>query len=278
MDALYSIILGIVEGITEFLPVSSTGHLIVAGDLLRSSLAPTWTKEMRDAFEVIIQGGAILSVLVYYWKDFLKIRTIPTDSTQRQLWTSVLIGCIPAVILGALFGSKIKHFLFTPSVVAWALIVGGVLIWLVESRRVTPTVHAVEEIHPLKALGIGAIQCLALLWPGFSRSASSILGGMLLGLDRPAATQFSFYLGFITLGGASLLDLIKSRHVLGEIGALNMVLGIGVSFVVAYASIGWLLRFVSTNNFKPFAIYRVIVGALILALIAAGVLSNASLA
>ncbi|SMB91781.1 undecaprenyl-diphosphate phosphatase [Deinococcus hopiensis] len=278
MDSLYAIILGIVEGITEFLPISSTGHLIVAGELLRGMQAHPWSKDMRDAFEVIIQGGAILAVLVYYWKDFLKIGTIGRDPTQRKLWTSVLVGCIPAVILGALFGSKIKHFLFTPSVVAWALIVGGVLIWLVESRKVTPTVHRIEEITPVKALGIGAVQCLALLWPGFSRSASSILGGMMLGLDRPAATQLSFYLGFITLGGASLLDLIKSRHVLGEIGAVNMLLGIGVSFVVAYLSIGWLLRFVSTNNFKPFAIYRVIVGVILLVLIAAGVLSNGNMA
>ncbi|WP_412028918.1 undecaprenyl-diphosphate phosphatase [Deinococcus yunweiensis] len=278
MDALYSIILGIVEGITEFLPISSTGHLIVAGELLRGSLAPNWTKEMSSAFEVIIQGGAILSVLVYYWKDFLKVRDIPTDATQRQLWTSVIIGCIPAVVLGVLFGSTIKRLLFTPSVVAWALIVGGVLIWLVESRRVTPRVHRVEEITPIKALGIGAVQCLALLWPGFSRSASSILGGMMMGLDRPTATQFSFYLGFLTLGGAALLDLIKSREVLAQIGVLNMALGIGVSFAVAYASIGWLLRFVSTNDFKPFAVYRVVVGVIILALIATGVLSNASLA
>lgn len=280
MDALYSIILGIVEGITEFLPISSTGHLIVFGELLKGMQGTPWTKDMRDAFEVVIQGGAILSVLAYYWKDFLQVRHIASDRTQQNLWSSVIVACIPAVILGALFGSKIKHFLFTPSVVAWALIVGGVLIWLVESRR-TPAeaqVHAIEDIRPGKALLIGLVQCLALVWPGFSRSASSILGGMVLGLDRPTATKFSFYLGFITLGGASLLDLVKSRHVLGQIGTLNMALGIGVSFVVAYLSIGWLLRFVSTNNFKGFAVYRVVAGVVILALVATGVLSNANLA
>ncbi|OLV19772.1 undecaprenyl-diphosphate phosphatase [Deinococcus marmoris] len=278
MDAIYAILLGIVEGITEFLPISSTGHLIVAGELLKGLLTTPWTPEMKSAFEVIIQGGAILSVLVYYWKDFLKIRHIATDKTQQNLWTSVVVACIPAVILGVLFGSKIKALLFTPSVVAWALIVGGVLIWVVESRKSTPVIHKIEAISPVKALGIGAIQCLALLWPGFSRSASSILGGMVLGLDRPTATQFSFYLGFITLGGASLLDLIKSRDVLGQIGVLNMVLGIGVSFVVAYISIGWLLRFISNHDFKGFAVYRVVVGVLILVLIATGVMSNGSLA
>lgn len=278
MDALYSIILGIVEGITEYLPISSTGHLIVAGELFKGLQTTPWTKEMKDAFEVIIQGGAILAVLVYYWKDILQIRHIATDKAQQQLWSSVLVACIPAVILGALFGSKIKHYLFTPGVVAWALIVGGVLIWIVESRKTTPQVHAIERIKPGKALLIGLVQCLALLWPGFSRSASSILGGMVLGLDRPTATKFSFYLGLITLGGASLLDLIKSRHIIGQIGGLNLVLGIAVSFVVAYASIGWLLRFVSTNDFKPFAVYRVIAGVIILALIYTGVLSNANLA
>lgn len=278
MDALYSIILGIVEGLTEFLPVSSTGHLIIAGELFKNLPHIPWTKEMKDAFEVIIQGGAILAVLVYYWKDILQIRYIATDKKQQNLWTSVLVACIPAVILGALFGSKIKHYLFNPSVVAWALIVGGILIWIVESRKTTPEVHNIESIKPGKAFMIGLLQCLALLWPGFSRSASSILGGMVVGLDRPTATQFSFYLGLITLGGASLLDLVKSRHVIGQIGAVNLILGIGVSFVVAYLSIGWLLKFVSTNNFKPFAIYRVIVGIIILVLVAMGVLSNSNLA
>lgn len=277
MDALYSIILGIVEGITEFLPISSTGHLIVAGELFKG-LAPHWTNEMKSAFEVIIQGGAILSVLVYYFRDIVQIRHIATDKTQQTLWTSVLIACIPAVVLGVAFGSKIKELLFTPSVVAWALIVGGILIWIVESRKTKPEVHAIENIKPGKALMIGLVQCLAMLWPGFSRSASSILGGMLLGLDRPTATNFSFYLGLITLGGASLLDLIKSRDIIGQIGVLNMALGIGVSFVVAYASIGWLLKFVSTNDFKPFAIYRIIAGIIILALLATGVLHNGHLA
>lgn len=278
MDALYSTLLGIVEGITEFLPISSTGHLIVAGELFKGLQGTPWTKEMKNAFEVIIQGGAILSVLVYYFRDIAQIRHIATDKTQQNLWTSVLIACIPAVLIGLALGSTIKHYLFTPVVVAWALIVGGILIWIVESRHIKQDVHAIENIKPGKALLIGLVQCLAMVWPGFSRSASSILGGMLLGLDRPTATKFSFYLGLITLGGASLLDLIKSRHVLGQIGAVNMALGIGVSFVVAYASIGWLLKFVSTNDFKPFAIYRILAGIIILALIATGVLQNANLA
>ncbi len=274
MDWFYAIVYGIVEGITEFLPISSTGHLILTGNLM----GVPWTKEVKDAFEVVIQGGAILSVLVYYWRDFLKIRHVNTDPQQRTLWLGVRVACVPAVILGLLFGDAIKATLFRPSVVAWALIVGGILMWLIESRRVTPNVDAIEKIGVRRSLMIGTLQCLALLWPGFSRSARSILGGMVLGLDRPTATKFSFYLGVPTLGGAALRDFIKNRDILAEIGVLNVLLGAAVSFVVAYLSIGWLLRFVSTNNFKPFAIYRVIVGVLILVLLATGVMTNGNLA
>lgn len=275
MDWFYALIYGIVEGITEFLPISSTGHLILTGNLM----GVPWSKEVKDAFEVVIQGGAILSVLVFYWRDFLKIRHVNTDPQQRTLWLGVLVACIPAVILGLLFGDAIKANLFRPSVVAWALIVGGVLMWLIESRRVTPSVSAIEGIGVRRSFLIGALQCLALLWPGFSRSASSILGGMALGLDRATATKFSFYLGVPTLGGAALLNLIQERELIfGEIGLLNVVIGAGVSFVTAYLAIGWLLKFVSTNTFKGFAVYRVIVGILILVLLATGVMSNGSLA
>ncbi len=274
MDWFYALIYGIVEGITEFLPISSTGHLILTGNLLHVP----WSKEVRDTFEVVIQGGAILAVLVYYWRDFLKIKDIGTDKDQQNLWLSVIVACIPAVIIGILFGGKIKEVLFRPSVVAWALIVGGILIWVIESRKTTPTVHNIEKIGIQKSLMIGLIQCLALVWPGFSRSASSILGGMLLGLDRPTATKFSFYIGVPTLGGAALLDFVKSRDILSQIGFLNVFIGAAVSFVVAYLAIGWLLRFVSTNNFKIFAVYRIVVGIIILVLIAMGVINNGNLA
>ena len=153
--------------------------------------------------------------------------------------------------------------------------VGGVLMWLIEERRVQPTVHAVERIGLKRSFIIGIVQCLALLWPGFSRSASSILGGMLAGLDRSTATKFSFYLGIPTLGGAALLDLVRSLDQIAEIGLGTVAIGALVSFAVAYLAVGWLLRFVATKDFKPFAVYRVVVGALILALIYTGNLSNA---
>ncbi|GAA5532405.1 undecaprenyl-diphosphate phosphatase [Deinococcus aluminii] len=274
MDWFYAIIYGIVEGITEFLPVSSTGHLIVAGNLM----GVPWPKEIKDTFEVVIQGGAILAVLAYYWRDFVQqARVIGHDQPTQRLWLGVVVACIPALILGVLFADAIKANLFRPSVVAWALIVGGVLMWVIESRKAPPVIHSLKGIGVGRAFLIGAAQCLALLWPGFSRSASSILGGMVMGLDRPTATQFSFYLGIPTLGGAALIDFIQSRALLAQIGLVNVVLGAAVSFVVAYLAIGWLLRFVSHNSFKGFAVYRVVVGVLILLLVASGRLANGGL-
>lgn len=271
MDWLYSIILGIVEGLTEFLPVSSTGHLIVAGDLLRVP----WQKSTLDTFEVVIQGGAILAVVVYYWRDLVQqASTVNRDQGVQRLWLGIVVACIPAVILGALFGSKIKALLFTPTVVAWALIVGGVLMYLIELRPRPATTHKLESINLRQAITVGVVQCLALLWPGFSRSASSILGGMLTGLDRPTATKFSFYLGIPVLGGATLLDFVKHRSELGAAGLANVGIGFVVSFIVAYFVIGWLLRFVSTHDFKGFAVYRIIIGIVILVLIATGVIHN----
>ena len=271
MDWLYSIILGIVEGLTEFLPVSSTGHLIVAGDLLKVP----WPKSSLSTFEVVIQGGAILAVVVYYWRDLVRqAGDIGRDRGTQRMWLGILVACIPAVILGALFGSKIKAALFNPSVVAWALIVGGVLMYLIELRPRPVTTRQLEEISLPQAITVGVVQCIALLWPGFSRSASSILGGMLTGLDRPTATKFSFYLGIPVLGGATLLDFVKHRSDLGTAGLINVGIGFVTSFIVAYFVIGWLLRFVSTHDFKGFAVYRVIIGAVILVLISTGVISN----
>ena len=271
MDWLYSIILGIVEGLTEFLPVSSTGHLIVAGDLLKVP----WPKSSLSTFEVVIQGGAILAVVVYYWRDLVRqAQDISFDKGVQRMWLGILVACIPAVILGALFGSKIKAALFNPSVVAWALIVGGVLMYLIELRPRAVSTRKLEEISLPQAITVGVVQCIALLWPGFSRSASSILGGMLTGLDRPTATKFSFYLGIPVLGGATLLDFVKHRSDLGTAGLINVGIGFVTSFIVAYFVIGWLLRFVSTHDFKGFAIYRVIIGAVILVLISTGVISN----
>ncbi|PYE56251.1 undecaprenyl-diphosphate phosphatase [Deinococcus yavapaiensis] len=270
-DWIQAIILGIVEGVTEFLPISSTGHLIVASDLLRFQ-EPAGT---QGTFEVVIQGGAILAVLVYYLRDLLgQARSIRSDKNVQRLWLTVIAASVPAVVIGFAFGDRIKETLFRPDVVATALIVGGVLMYLIELRPRTATTTRLEGVNPVQGFWIGLIQCLAILWPGFSRSASSILGGMFLGLDRPTATKFSFYLSIPTLGGATLYDLLKNAHKLGQAGLANVLIGSAVSFVTAYLVIGWLLRFVATNDFKGFAIYRVLAGLVILALIYFGVIQN----
>ncbi|WP_027482194.1 undecaprenyl-diphosphate phosphatase [Deinococcus pimensis] len=271
-DWLQAVILGIVEGLTEFLPVSSTGHLIVASDLLRFR-EPAGAE---GTFEIVIQGGAILAVLVYYFRDLVRqLGAIRTDPGVRRMWLAVVAASVPAVVVGFLAGDFIKARLFTPTVVAWALIVGGVLMYLIELRPRRADTHELERVTVRQGFLVGVIQCLAILWPGFSRSASSILGGMFLGLDRPTATRFSFYLSIPTLGGATLYDLLKHLDVLGEAGLSNIVIGSAVSFVTAYLVIGWLLRFVSRNDFRGFAVYRVVAGIAILALIYSGVIQNA---
>ena len=270
-DWINSIILGVVEGVTEFLPISSTGHLIVASDLLK----PGWSKEVMDTFNVVIQGGAILAVIVYYWRDLLgQARAIGRDRNTQRLWLGIVLAFIPAGILGFLFGSKIQAALFRPSVVAWALIVGGVLMYLIELIPRRPRTHELGEVRLSQAFFTGLAQILALVWPGFSRSASSILGGLLVGMDRPTATKFSFYLSIPTLGLATLYDFLKHYKVLAQAGLGTVLIGFVVSFVVAYFVIGWLLRFVSSHDFKGFAVYRVIVGVLILVLIGVGVIQN----
>ncbi len=270
-DWLNSIILGVVEGVTEFLPISSTGHLIVASDLLK----PAWSKEVMDTFNVVIQGGAILAVIVYYWRDLLgQARSIGRDRDTQRLWLGIVLAFIPAGILGFLFGSKIQAALFRPSVVAWALIVGGVLMYVIELMPRRPRTHELGEVRLSQAFFTGLAQILALVWPGFSRSASTILGGLVTGMDRPTATKFSFYLSIPTLGLATLYDFLKHYKVLAQAGLGTVLIGFVVSFVVAYFVIGWLLRFVSSHDFKGFAVYRVIVGVLILVLVGAGVIQN----
>lgn len=228
-------LLGLVEGITEFLPVSSTGHLIVAADLLN----------FRDAggtFEIAIQLGAVLAVIAYYWRDlFGQARALPERPEVRTLWLGVALAFLPAAALGFLFSDAITRYLFSPVTVGLSLMLGGVALWLIEGRA----------------------QCLALI-PGVSRSASSIIGGLLTGLDRPTATAFSFYLSIPTLGLATLYALIKGREALDSTQFGPLLVGMGVSFVTALLAIGWLLKYVSQHDFRGFAVYRILAGLAIL--------------
>ena len=251
--------MGIVEGLTEFLPISSTGHLILVGSLLN------FTGEKAKVFEIAIQTGAIFAVMLVYWQ---KIRdtvvALPTQKKAQQFTLNVLIAFIPAVVLGLLFGKAIKANLFTPVVVASTFIIGGFIILWAEKRQQTAVrVHSVDDMSALDALKVGLVQCLALI-PGTSRSGATIIGGMLLGLSRKAATDFSFFLAMPTLIGAGVYSLIKERHVLASGDIPMFIVGLVFSFISAWLCVRWLLRYISTNNFVPFAWYRIVFGIVVL--------------
>jgi undecaprenyl-diphosphatase len=268
------VILGIVQGITEWLPISSTGHLLIVADLL------AYTGSIGGTFEIFIQLGTVLSVVAFYFSDLLgQARALIGQGTPdearsaRRLWLGIIIAFIPAAVIGLLFRDFIKTVLFdTPQVIATALIVGGVIFLFLERlpQRASPT-GELGQITPLQALGVGIAQVFALI-PGMSRSGSSIVGGLLSGLDRRTATAFSFYLSIPTLGLATLVDLLGSLDQIQPSDWSRLLLGAVVAMIVGYLTIGWLLRFISRNSFVPFGIYRIVVGLLILALVAMGVL------
>ena len=262
------VVLGIVEGLSEFLPISSTGHLLIAADLLR------FQQSIGGTFEIFIQFGAVLAVLGFYVRDLLaQARALPHDAATRRFWLGIVVAFVPAALTGVLLRDWIKTVLFaSPGVVAWALILGGIVLIVVEWLPQRPaTTSGITRITLRQALGIGLAQVLALV-PGVSRSGASIVGGMLAGLDRQTATTFSFYLAIPTLGAATLLDLVSSigRLAPDELGEL--LLGTIVSMVVAWASIGWLLRYVAGHTFVAFGVYRIVVGLAILALLQTPVL------
>jgi undecaprenyl-diphosphatase len=270
-DFVYSIILGIVEGITEFLPISSTGHLLVAAALLgfpTEALGVPNPKAFRDTFTIFIQIGAILAVLIYYWRDLWgQLHKLPTDRATQRFWLYVVIAFIPAAVIGFLLRNVIKEILFNPLVVGIALVVGGIVFIVLEARPRTPKTTALAQLSLRDALVIGVAQVTALI-PGVSRSGASIFGGLLAGLDRKTATVFSFYLAIPTLGSATIYDLYSALSD-GMVQAAQLpyfAVGAAVSFFVALAAIAWLLRYVSNNSFRAFGVYRIIAGAVIIVL------------
>lgn len=270
IDWLRVIFLGALEGLTEFLPVSSTGHLLIAARLIG------FRDDAGGTFEIVIQLGAILAVVGYFARDLLaQARAVPRDPAVRRFWLAIVIAFLPAALLGVLLRGWIKTVLFaSPTVIAWSLIVGGIALIAVERLpRPSAATAAVTGVTLAQALGIGAAQALALI-PGISRSGATIVGGLLAGLDRRTATAFSFYLAIPTLGAATLLDLISSLDELsgGQIGQL-LVGGI-VAFIVAWLALGWLLRYVAGHSLVAFGLYRIVAGALVLALVWLGVLGG----
>ncbi len=258
---LLAAFLGVVEGITEFLPISSTGHLILVEDLLGFEGPP------GKLFEIVIQLGAILSVVWVYrdllWRTLLGLGREP--SAQR-LTLNVVLAFIPAALVGVAAHDFIKTVLFSPWVVSVSLIVGGIAILLIERTPRTATVHSTETMKPLRALSIGVFQCLALV-PGVSRSGATIMGALLLGVDRRTAAEFSFFLAIPTMFAATVYDLYKNRDTLSLDGAAVIAVGFVVSFLVALAAVRWLLRYISGHDFSAFAIYRIIVGVVMLGIL-----------
>lgn len=255
-------VMGVVEGLTEFLPISSTGHLILAGALLGLN------DEKAKVFDIAIQTGAIVAVILVYWQKIrATVVALPTDSQAQQFALNVFVAFVPAVVLGLLVGKAVKAHLFTPVVVATAFIVGGFIILWAERRQAVQQgavrVHAVEDMGTWDALKVGLVQCLALV-PGTSRSGATIIGGMLLGLSRKAATDFSFYLAIPTLIGAGAYSLFKDRALLSWADVPTFGVGLVFSFISAWLCIRWLLRFVATHSFVGFAYYRIAFGVLVL--------------
>jgi undecaprenyl-diphosphatase len=254
-------VMGVVEGLTEFLPISSTGHLILTAALL------DWHGEKVKLFEVVIQTGAIMAIVsLYAGRLWGTLVGLPREAQAQRFTVNVLIGFFPAALMGVLFIDVIKDVLFHPVVVALGFIVGGLVILLAEhlqKRGSKVHVHDVDSVRWTDALKVGLVQCTALV-PGVSRSGATIIGAMLLGFNRKAATEFSFFLAIPMLFGAAAYDLYKNHHLLTVADIPLFTVGLVVSWVSAWVCVRWLLRFVGNHTFVPFAWYRIAFGLLIL--------------
>jgi undecaprenyl-diphosphatase len=263
MDPLLSsTILGVVEGLTEFLPVSSTGHLIIVSDLLDVN------DEKGKVFEIVIQFGAILAVCWEFRARLLKAFSgFATDPVQQRFAMNLFVAFLPAAIVGLAFQSKIKQYLFNPVSVAMALIVGAIAIYLIErwyARHGSPRVTDIDKMTWKDALMVGLAQCLALI-PGTSRSGATIMGGMVFGLSRQASTEFSFFLAIPIMFAACGYELVKNRDLLSSSDVAHFAVGFVVSFIAAFAAVRALIRYVARHDFRAFAWYRIALGVAVLA-------------
>ncbi|MGC4253073.1 MAG: undecaprenyl-diphosphate phosphatase [Sphingobium sp.] len=266
MHFLTVILLGIVEGLTEFLPVSSTGHLILASELLGYD-ASTWAM-----FNVVIQLGAILAVVVLYWRTFWAVAMglLRREPVSWRFLRNLLIAFIPSAVIGLALHDYIELLLGAPKVVAWALIVGGIAILLIERMVKTARYHGIADIPVPQVIGIGFIQCISMI-PGVSRSGATIMGALTLGVERRTAAEFSFFLAIPTMLGASTLELLKKGDQItsAAVGWGSIALGFVVSFIVALLVIRWFVGLVSRHGFAPFAWYRIVAGVAALIWLAA---------
>ena len=266
-----ALILGIVEGLTEFLPISSTGHLILAGALLGFS------DQKAKLFDVAIQTGAMFAIIWYYRSKIgATVAGIFSDPVAKRFATNVLIAFLPAALVGMVFASRIKAYLFKPVPVALAFIIGGLIIFWVEHRhriqRIRPRVFELDDLTPSDAIKLGVAQAFSLI-PGTSRSGATIIGGMLFGLSRKTATEFSFFLAIPTLIGAGAYDTFKYRSILSVADIPLFAVGLATAFFSALVCVHWLIRFVASHSFVAFAWYRIIFGVIVLLTAVTGVVN-----
>lgn len=259
-DIIKAVILGIVEGLTEFLPVSSTGHLIIVNEVVN------FTGSFAKMFDIVIQLGAILSVIVYFWYKlfpFGNSKTPLEKSESWNIWKKTIVGVLPALILGATLGKHIEEYLFYPVTVALALIIGGIALIILERRETKEHINSITSLSYQTAFFIGIIQCLAMI-PGTSRSAATIIGAMLLGTTRVVAAEFSFFLAIPTLFAASAYSLLKTGFNLNTAQLQLLVIGFVVSFLVAWVVIAGFMKFITKKDFRPFGYYRILLGVFVL--------------
>lgn len=260
MLILKSVILGIVEGFTEFLPISSTGHMILVGHFIN------FEGDFSKLFEVVIQLGAILAIIVLFRGKIVEsLKSLKPKEFGFKLWTSLMLAFVPAGVIGILFDKKIEDHLMTPVCVAGALLVGGILMIVAEDKyRNNNKITALEQVGYKEAFIIGCFQCLAILWPGFSRSASTIIGGWIVGLSSVAAAEFSFFLAIPTMIIATVYKLLKSALALNVSEIAALIVGFVVSFIVALIVVSKFIDFLKTKPMKSFAVYRILIGAVLL--------------
>jgi undecaprenyl-diphosphatase len=259
-EFIKSILLGIVEGITEFLPISSTGHLIIVNQFV------DFTGSFAYTFDIVIQLGAILSVVVYFWNRLCPWggnKSIDEKKGIFDVWKKAIIGVVPALLIGGIFGRYIKEYLFNPITVSAALIAGGVLLICLENRKKESSINTISSLAYKNAFIIGIIQCLAMI-PGTSRSAATIIGGMFLGASRLVAAEFSFFLAIPTMCAASAYSLLKTETVLTTQQIMILIVGFLVSFLVALLVIAGFMKFITKRDFKPFGYYRIVLGIIVL--------------
>ncbi|WML36855.1 undecaprenyl-diphosphate phosphatase [Clostridium sp. OS1-26] len=261
-----AVIIGIVEGITEFLPISSTGHMIIVGNLINFQ-APAYQKAYIDMFEVVIQLGAILAIVVLYWKKIRNsLENLAPGKSGFKLWFNIIVAFIPSAVIGLLLHKTIEEKLFNAVTVSLALVIGGLLMIFMENKyRRGNATRSIDDVNVVQAFKIGCFQCLA-LWPGMSRSASTIMGAWVSGLNTFAAAEFSFFLAIPTMVAASGLSLIKLKISMNSTEIVALIVGFVVSFVVALVVVEKFIKFLQRKPMRIFALYRILVGIIILVL------------